>query len=145
MHVCASIFANMYLYIQVDTPLLCIFCTYTSMYVCMCVCVPGHVCGYVHVPLDMCTCLCVSMHTLLCWFACVCVLPRQQQDDDQLSLDDSFHTGFNSLPRHTPYFSLPQVFTMFLSSIINFIKQHTVRIYASQHGFNPTHLVLIIS
>lgn len=145
MYACMCIYFCKHVFVYPGGHTSLMYFLYIYFHVCMCVCVPGHVCGYVHVPLDMCTCICVSMHTLLCWFACVCVLPRQQQDDDQLSLDDSFHTGFNSLPRHTPYFSLPQVFTMFLSSIINFIKQHTVRIYASQHGFNPTHLVLIIS
>lgn len=56
----------------------------------------------------------------------------------------SFHIGLGSLPKHT-LFSLLWVFTMFLSNVINVIKQQPVKIYDSYGGSNPMHLVLIIS
>lgn len=95
------------------------------MYVCVCMFL------YIHmwlctVPLNMPTCLCISTHTLLCWYACACVLSQQQQDDDQPSLDDSFHNGFNFLPRHTRYFSLPQVFLQCFSQALLILSNNTL-------------------
>lgn len=123
--------------------LVYVVCINLHVYVCACSYI--YICGHAHVPLNMHACLsvCFYIHVHMWTHLCMCIAPSAARQD-RPSLDDDFHADFNSLPRHPPDFFFPQAFTMFLSSIINSITRHSVKMYASQHGCNPTHLVLII-